>query len=91
MLLIGVQHHQLEVVPVKTREYFLLIQLADNFQSWPEYGDIGTLVPHWWLCKLVCSLDGRLVVSIKTLREHALRPNNFTRRTKPYKDTQRCV
>lgn len=45
MLLIGVQHHQLEVVPVKTREYFLLIQLADNFQSWPEYGDIGTWFP----------------------------------------------
>ena len=34
-----------------------------------------TFVPHWWMSKMVGSLDGDLEVSIKILGEHALRPN----------------
>ena len=50
-----------------------------------------TFVPHWWMSKMVGSLDGDLEISIKILGEHALRPNNFPFRTKAYQNIQKCV
>ena len=72
------------------------IQNTDNSKCWWGYGATGTLIHHWWECKMVRPLWKSLAISYKTKKGLSYNPaiallSTHPKELKTYAYTKTCI